>query len=83
MPDAEKAIIFFHGLGLSHMDLELQDADGKANVDWVLEKGMVVPAHLLYPGGERERLWLEEVVVVENDGGRPLFNWGYEALTGR
>jgi Xaa-Pro aminopeptidase len=76
VPDAAGAISFFHGLGLSHMDLEQRTADGKANSDWLLEKGMVVPLHLLVPGGERERYWLEEVVVVAEGGGRPLFSWG-------
>jgi Xaa-Pro aminopeptidase len=82
VPDTDAALIFFHGLGLSHMDLELTTADGKPNLDWVIEEGMVVPLHLLLPGGERERSWLEEVVVVEPDGGRPLFSWGLEPLTG-
>ena len=82
VPHADDALIFFHGLGLSHMDLELTGADGKATGDWVLEEGMVVPLHLLYPGGERERSWLEEVVVVTADGGRPLFSWGFDPLTG-
>jgi Xaa-Pro aminopeptidase len=80
LPDADAALIFFHGLGLSHMDIEQRTADGKANGDWVLEKGMVVPIHLLVPGGERERYWLEEVVVIAGDGGRPLFSWGYRPL---
>jgi Xaa-Pro aminopeptidase len=76
LPDADAAVIFFHGLGLSHMDLEQATADGKPNGDWRLEDGMVVPLHLLVPGGERERYWLEEVAVVTPDGGRPLFSWG-------
>ena len=80
MPDPAKAVIFFHGLGLSHMDIEQRTADGNANGDWVLEKGMVVPLHLLVPGGERERYWLEEVAVVTPDGGRPLFSWGLGLL---
>jgi Xaa-Pro aminopeptidase len=75
-----EAVIFFHGLGLSHMDLEQRTADGKANGDWTLEEGMVVPLHLLVPGGERERYWLEEVVVVTEGGGRPLFTWGFGPL---
>ncbi|MGH6814312.1 MAG: M24 family metallopeptidase [Hyphomicrobiaceae bacterium] len=83
VPDAAAAVIFFHGLGLSHMDIEQTAADGKPNVDWMLEEGMVAPVHLLYPGGEHERLWLEEVVVVGKDGGRPLFSWGFEPLAGR
>jgi hypothetical protein len=37
---------------------------------------------LLYPGGEHERMWLEEVVHVTSDGGRPLFSWGFDPLTG-
>ncbi|MEQ8813287.1 MAG: M24 family metallopeptidase [Thalassobaculum sp.] len=81
-PDPDAAVIFFHGLGLSHMDLEQTTADGKPNADWTLEAGMVVPFHLLYPGGEHERMWLEEVVHVGPDGGRPLFSWGFDPLTG-
>ena len=44
--------------------------------DWMLEQGMVAPVHLLDPGGEHERIWLEEVVAIGKDGGRPLFSWG-------
>jgi Xaa-Pro dipeptidase len=80
LPNAEEAVIFFHGLGLSHMDLEQSSADGKPNGDWKLEEGMVVPMHLLVPGGERERYWLEEVVAIGKDGGRPLFSWGFGPL---
>ena len=83
VPDPDSAVIFFHGLGLSHMDLEQTTAEGKPNGDWALEEGMVAPMHLLYPGGEHERMWLEEVVAVTRDGGRPLFSWGFEPLTGR
>ena len=83
VPDAASAVIFFHGLGLSHMDIEQTTADGKANTDWMLEDGMVAPVHLLYPGGEHERLWIEEVVAITPGGGRPLFSWGFEPLTGR
>jgi Xaa-Pro aminopeptidase len=82
VPDPGTAVIFFHGLGLSHMDLEQTTADGKPNRDWMLEAGMVAPIHLLYPGGEHERIWLEEVVAVTAEGGRPLFSYGFEPLTG-
>jgi Xaa-Pro dipeptidase len=81
VPDPDAAVIFFHGLGLSHMDLEQTTADGKPNSDWMLEDGMVAPVHLLYPGGEHERVWLEEVVAIGPDGGRPLFSWGFGPLT--
>jgi Xaa-Pro aminopeptidase len=81
-PDPAAAVIFFHGLGLSHMDIEQATADGGPNTDWMLEDGMVAPVHLLYPGGEHERIWLEEVIAVTADGGRPLFSWGFAPLTG-
>jgi hypothetical protein len=32
-------------------------------------------------GGEHERLWLEEVVAIGNDGGKPLFSWEFGPLT--
>ena len=82
-PDADQAIIFFHGLGLSHMDLEQITARGEPNVDWALEEDMVVPLHVLYPGGEHERIWVEEVVRVDVDGGEPFFSWGFEPIVGR
>ena len=69
-------------LELVLIDNHLVDHLGKPNGDWVFEEDMVVPLHLLYPGGERERSWLEEVVVVTPEGGRPLFSWGFEPLTG-
>jgi Xaa-Pro dipeptidase len=83
VPDPASTVIFFHGLGLSHMDVEQQTADGHPNTDWMLEEDMVAPVHLLYPGGEHERMWLEEVIHVTRDGGRPLFSWGFDPLTGR
>jgi Xaa-Pro aminopeptidase len=80
VPDPDAAVIFFHGLGLSHMDIEQRTADGRPNGDWSLEAGMVAPMHLLVPGGERERWWVEDVVVIGRDGGRPLFSWGFGPL---
>jgi Xaa-Pro aminopeptidase len=72
--DADAAVIFFHGLGLSHWDI-----DG-ASADWRFEAGMVVPLHMVVPGGESSRAWLEEVVLVTPQGGEPFFGWGYEPL---
>ena len=72
--DADSAVIFFHGLGLSHWDI-----DG-ASPDWAFEAGMVVPLHMVYPGGETSRAWLEEVALITPQGGEPLFGWGYEPL---
>jgi Xaa-Pro aminopeptidase len=79
--DADSVVIFFHGLGLSHMDIEQTRADGGPNGDWALEEGMVVPMHLLIPGAANERMWLEEVAVIGKDGGKPMFSWGPEPLT--
>ncbi len=84
VPDPDRALIFFHGLGLSHMELELMTANGKAHgSNWVLEEGMVAPIHLLYPGSQFDRSWCEEVVEIRSDGGRPLFSWGYDPIAGR
>jgi Xaa-Pro dipeptidase len=83
VPDADRAVVFFHGLGLSHMELELMTSDGTAQSgDWVLEEGMVAPIHLLYPGGQFDRSWCEEVVEIGSDGGKPLFSWGFDPITG-
>jgi Xaa-Pro aminopeptidase len=78
--DADAAAVFFHGLGLSHMDVEQTTAGGEPNADWRLEAGMVVPLHIVYPGGEASRAWLEEVALVTEQGGEPFFGWGYEPL---
>jgi Xaa-Pro aminopeptidase len=82
VPDADAAVIFFHGLGLSHWEIERNTADGSSNRDWVLEEGMVVPMHLLYPGDEHSRIWLEEVALITRDGAEPLFSWGLEPMSG-
>lgn len=72
--DADSAVVFFHGLGLSHWDIEERSAD------WRFEEGMVVPLHIVYPGGETSRAWLEEVALITPQGGEPFFGWGYEPL---
>jgi Xaa-Pro aminopeptidase len=74
VPDADAAVIFFHGLGLSHWDVD------SATSDWPFEAGMVVPLHMVYPGGESSRAWLEEVALITPHGGEPFFGWGYEPL---
>ena len=77
---ADDVLIFFHGLGLSHMELEQFCVDGVPNHDWQLEANMVVPLHILYPGDEHHRIWIEEVVRVTPDGGEPFFSWGLDPL---
>ena len=44
---------------------------------------MVVALHVLYPGDEQHRMWLEEVALITCDGGQPLFSWGLEPITAR
>ena len=36
--------------------------------------------HLLYPGDEHHRVWLEEVALITNDGGEPFFSWGLDPI---
>ncbi len=73
---ADDAFIFFHGLGLEHIDMEITES----HQDWELEDGMVVSAHLLVPGDDRHRAWLEEIFLVTPDGGHPFFTWGHAPL---
>ncbi len=60
VPQPEWVLTYFHGLGLIHTDVEaLAVDDGDPN--WQLQEGMVIAAHLLCPGNEKERCWIEEV----------------------
>ena len=79
----DSVYIFFHGLGLSHSDLEESVEEGKPHPDWALEEGMVVATHLLYPGNDRERYWAEDVVLVGKDGAESLYTWSFDPITGR
>jgi Xaa-Pro aminopeptidase len=76
VPNADQAFIFFHGLGLEHLDMEVP----VSRHDWSLEEGMVVSAHLQVPGDDRHRTWLEEIFLVRRDGGDPFFTWGNEPM---
>jgi Xaa-Pro dipeptidase len=76
--NADQAFIFFHGLGLEHIDMEIT----ASRQDWSLEDGMVVSAHLQVPGDDRSRNWLEEIFLVTKDGGEPFFSWSHEPLAG-
>jgi Xaa-Pro aminopeptidase len=78
LANADDAFIFFHGLGLEHIDMEVTDS----HQDWVLEDGMLVSAHLLVPGDDRHRGWLEEIFLVGRSGGEPFFTWDHYPITG-
>jgi Xaa-Pro aminopeptidase len=78
LADADQAFIFFHGLGLEHIDMEITDS----HQDWALEDGMVVSAHLQVPGDQHHRSWLEEIFLVTPSGGEPFFTWDHQPLVG-
>ncbi len=75
VPNPESVFIFFHGLGLSHNDVEASD-----NRDWAMEKDMVIASHVMYPGDERHRQWLEDISLVTETGGESFFTWGFDPL---
>lgn len=74
---ADQAFIFFHGLGLEHIDMELTES----HQDWTLDHGMVLSAHLAVPGDDRHRAWLEEIFLVTDTGGEPFFTWNHFPIT--
>jgi hypothetical protein len=71
VPDPDSALIFFHGLGLSHMELELMTADGKARGgNWSLEEAWLLlstcsfqAASSIAPGA---RKWWRSAATVES-----------------
>jgi Xaa-Pro dipeptidase len=73
---AEDAFIFFHGLGLEHIDMEITHS----HQDWAMDEGMVVSAHLQVPGDDRHRGWLEEIFLVTPHGGDAFFTWDHLPL---
>ena len=80
VPQSASVLTYFHGMGLSHTDVEALAIDD-ADPNWALGEGMVIAAHLLCPGDEKERCWIEEVFVVKEGGAEPLFTWGNDRLT--
>ena len=74
---ADDALIFFHGLGLSHLDQEV-DAEGAVTGDFAVEAGMAIATHIYYPGDRRERMWLEDIALV-GEAGPPesIFGWDF------
>ena len=78
LANADHAFIFFHGLGLEHIDMEITSS----RQDWRLEEGMVVSGPRPGPGDDRHRSWLEEIFLVTAGGGDPFFTWGNEPIAG-
>jgi Xaa-Pro dipeptidase len=75
---ADDVFIFFHGLGLEHIDMEVTHS----HQDWALEDGMVLSAHLQVPGDAQHRSWLEEIFLVTPAGGEPFFTWDHQPIVG-
>ncbi len=74
---AEDALIFFHGLGLSHLDQEV-DAEGAVTGDFAVEAGMAIATHIYYPGDRRERMWLEDIALIGEAGpAESIFGWDF------
>lgn len=74
---ADDALIFFHGLGLSHLDQEV-DAEGAVTGDFAVQAGMAIATHIYYPGDRRERMWLEDIAIVGESGpAESIFGWDF------
>ena len=78
LPEAEDALIFFHGCGLENSERETA-----GRIDWKLEEGMVISLHVLVPGGDRRRWYLEEVASVAPTGADRFYSWGTKPLVNR
>jgi Xaa-Pro aminopeptidase len=67
---AEKAYVFFHGVGLENSDREWG-----GDLDWALHKNMVISVHVASPGTPTVRHYIEEVGVVTDHGIDRFFTW--------
>jgi Xaa-Pro aminopeptidase len=79
VPQSQALLTYFHGLGLSHADVEALVVDG-SDPNWALQDGMVIAAHLLCPGDEKQRCWIEEVFWIKEGGAEPFFTWGNDPI---
>jgi len=83
VPDPENCLLFFHGLGLSHLDQEIGgEVEGSATGDWALADQMAIAIHLLVPGGAKERFWLEDIALVTPQGADRIFTWDLDPQIG-
>jgi Xaa-Pro dipeptidase len=73
LSNADESFIFFHGLGLEHIDMDITNS----HQDWATEEGMLISAHLQVPGDDHHRSWLEEIFLVTTSGGEALFTWNH------
>ena len=76
VPDPDRALVFFHGIGLDHSDIEIRGTS--ARPDWLCEENMTVSTHVAYPGSRAERFYLEDAGIITPHGGRSLYGWGVD-----
>jgi Xaa-Pro dipeptidase len=69
--DDDEVLIFFHGLGLDHLDQDMSITTR----DWPIRDGMVISSHIYHPGNENGHLFLEEIAHVSRHGAERFFNW--------
>jgi Xaa-Pro dipeptidase len=69
-------LIYFHGLGLDHIDQDLSLGTG----DWIVQKDQMISTHIHFPGDASRRLFVEDVVFVRDDGVERFFSWNDELL---
>jgi Xaa-Pro aminopeptidase len=77
LPRCDHALVYFHGLGIENSDRE---AGNSSDFDWEIEEGMVIAAHVVYPGDDRNRSYQEEIGVVTRDGLERFFTWDFAPL---
>ncbi len=79
LPHADHVNIFFHNLGLDHIDREEgytpQPALPGGPADFTFEESSVATIHLVYPGSDRERYYLEDCFLTASDHVEKLFTW--------
>ncbi len=69
-------LIYFHGLGLDHIDQDLSLGTG----DWTVQNDQMISTHIHFPGDAGQRLFLEDIAFVRNDGVERLFTWNEQLL---
>jgi Xaa-Pro aminopeptidase len=74
VPEYDRALVFFHGMGLDHTDIEIKGSHKTAN--WTFEENMAIATHVAYPGDRRTRYYIEDVGIVRPGGGETLYKWG-------
>lgn len=72
-------LIFFHGLGLDHLDQELMAGHRS---DWRFLEDMCVSTHIQVPGPDDKRVFTEDIAFVKSSGPERLFTWDREIMRG-